>query len=308
MSPRELLPDDASKCTCENCKSEIILGSEAFKEEGWTQYGSDLLCPRCLKGLISEWAKKEKKRKSTPTRKDAFEKNLDVVNQVVGLCNSQNHLLKWTEELESHIRHEKLFPDDELRAIFDDFPIKKSFEQMMMALRDFHHQFEQALNLEPTLEHPCVRALRAQLIQEELDEYKVALDAGDLLGIADALGDLLYVVLGAAVTHGLDLEGIFWEIHRSNMTKVGGHKDDNGKWIKPATYSPANLTRYVVPLPTCEDGGCDDVCKERNDCGGKVVDEKRCSTCHYHSSGCNHPDYKNANFDCSAGQHWHPAL
>ncbi len=78
---------------------------------------------------------------------------------------------------------------------------------------------------EPTPEKPELGDMnegvrRHDFIQEELGEYKEALEAGDLVAIADALGDLLYVVLGTGVHHGIDLAPIFAEIHRSNMTKT----------------------------------------------------------------------------------------
>lgn len=81
---------------------------------------------------------------------------------------------------------------------------------------------------------------RQNLIQEELNELSLAYY--NIVGIADALGDLLYVVIGTAVTYGIDLEPIFQEIHRSNMTKfIDGHRREDGKWIKGPSYSPANL-------------------------------------------------------------------
>lgn len=88
-------------------------------------------------------------------------------------------------------------------------------------------------------------ALRIDLIQEELNELQDAAMDRDVVGVADALGDLLYVVYGAACTFGIDLEPVFDEIHRSNMTKSGGHRRADGKWIKPADYSPPDLVRVL---------------------------------------------------------------
>lgn len=86
-----------------------------------------------------------------------------------------------------------------------------------------------------------VRSLRYQLIEEELREFDQAMADRDLVKVADAIGDLLYVVYGAAVAFGIDMQPVFDEIHKSNMSKVGGHTDLTGKWIKPATYKPAEL-------------------------------------------------------------------
>jgi predicted HAD superfamily Cof-like phosphohydrolase len=85
---------------------------------------------------------------------------------------------------------------------------------------NFHQKHGYPCAEEPT----CVSAELAQqryaFIKEENNEYIQAALSGDLVGIADALGDLLYVVLGAANVHGINLEPIFTEIHRSNMTKT----------------------------------------------------------------------------------------
>lgn len=94
----------------------------------------------------------------------------------------------------------------------------------------------------PVIPKPDIRSLRYTLIHEELTELAVASANEDIVEVADALGDLLVVVLGTAVAYGIDLEPIFWEIHRSNMTKfIDGHRGPNGKWIKGPSYEPALL-------------------------------------------------------------------
>ena len=64
--------------------------------------------------------------------------------------------------------------------------------------------------------------MRVSLIQEELNEYRHAAEAHDLVAVADALSDLMYVVLGTYVSHGLQdvAEALFAEVHRSNMSKL----------------------------------------------------------------------------------------
>jgi predicted HAD superfamily Cof-like phosphohydrolase len=113
------------------------------------------------------------------------------------------------------------------------------------AVKDFHKEFGIAISESLTLSDEKVRKLRVKLIWEELNELMEAYNNKDLVEVADALGDLMYVVLGAAVSHGINLEAVFWEIHRSNMTKVGGHKDESGKWIKPDTYDPADIKGII---------------------------------------------------------------
>lgn len=108
-------------------------------------------------------------------------------------------------------------------------------------VEDFHREFGISIGRKPHIPSEEEVKLRIQLINEELTELKDAFEDKDVVEVADALGDLLYVVLGCAVTCGINLEPVFTEIHRSNMTKKGGHKSAEGKWIKPSTYEPAKL-------------------------------------------------------------------
>jgi predicted HAD superfamily Cof-like phosphohydrolase len=112
-------------------------------------------------------------------------------------------------------------------------------EQQMV--EEFHRTFGIAVRDLPGALDPTTRTLRNRLIQEEFDELKEALDGGHVAAIAKELADLLYVVYGTAVSCGIDMEPVFREVHRSNMTKVGGYKREDGKWVKPPTYSPAEL-------------------------------------------------------------------
>ena len=112
-------------------------------------------------------------------------------------------------------------------------------EQTMV--EDFHRTFDIVVHSTPTVVDGRTRGLRVQLIQEEFDELKEALTAEDLSSIAKEMADLLYVVYGTAVSYGIDMDPVFREVHRSNMSKVGGYKREDGKWVKPATYSPARI-------------------------------------------------------------------
>jgi predicted HAD superfamily Cof-like phosphohydrolase len=89
---------------------------------------------------------------------------------------------------------------------------------------------------------------RLKLIREETDELEDALEHEELEESLDGIADLLYVVLGTAVEMGVDIEPIFREVHRSNMTKIGGHKREDGKWIKPKEYNPVDFTGKVRGL------------------------------------------------------------
>lgn len=94
-----------------------------------------------------------------------------------------------------------------------------------------------------------VQALKISMLYEELEELAHAFLDGDLVAVADALGDLQYVLEGTALACGLDLEPILREIHRSNMTKVGPdgqcRRRADGKILKPEGYEPPKLAELL---------------------------------------------------------------
>ncbi|MBM4138589.1 MAG: hypothetical protein FJ244_03800 [Nitrospira sp.] len=112
-------------------------------------------------------------------------------------------------------------------------------EQQMV--EDFHRKFEIAIQSTPADPADDTKQLRIRLIQEEFDELKESMANGNLAAVAKEMADLLYVVYGTAVSYGIDMKPVFQEVHRSNLSKVGGYKRVDGKWVKPPTYSPARL-------------------------------------------------------------------
>src|SRR5713101_2625734 len=114
-----------------------------------------------------------------------------------------------------------------------------SNEQEMVTA--FHRAFDIAIGTLPAVPDAATCAPRVSLIQEEFAELREALAQRDVEAVAKELADLLYVVYGTAVSCGLDMTPVFREVHRSNMSKVGGHKRADGKWVKPPSYSPAHL-------------------------------------------------------------------
>ena len=117
----------------------------------------------------------------------------------------------------------------------------------------FHSKFEIVVQTSPMDLNEETKHLRVRLIQEEFDELKEAMAAGNLAAVAKEMADLLYVTYGTAVSYGIDMEPVFREVHRSNLSKVGGYKRADGKWVKPLTYSPADIESIVevqrAPLP-----------------------------------------------------------
>lgn len=119
-------------------------------------------------------------------------------------------------------------------------------EQQMV--HQFHERFGLMRNQRPTVPGGNVHRLRTLLIDEELAEFRNAGEAQDLVGVADALADLLYAVYGAAVEYGIDVEPVFNEIHRSNMSKGDpscGCRPD-GKVLKGSGYRPPRVREVIA--------------------------------------------------------------
>jgi predicted HAD superfamily Cof-like phosphohydrolase len=129
----------------------------------------------------------------------------------------------------------------------------------------FHRLFDILVQQTPGQVDDRTRVLRERLIQEEFEELKEAMGKRDLAAIAKELADLLYVVYGTAVSYGIDMGPVFREVHRSNMSKVGGYKREDGKWVKPPTYSPAAIEPILIqqqhlPAPAVESSySCEEV-------------------------------------------------
>ena len=139
-----------------------------------------------------------------------------------------------------------------LDLVYSNRPKKEIAQEIMQAVdyysesdndkvRYFHGMTGQPRpNRVVQISHDCYYS-RIKLIREEFDEYKVAWSANDYQGMADALADLKYVVIGTEVAHGFPGQEIFDEVHRSNMTKKDGWLDENGKWQKGPSYEEPNL-------------------------------------------------------------------
>lgn len=115
---------------------------------------------------------------------------------------------------------------------------------------EFHEAFGLARNSQPTLAVPhSLKALRQALLEEEVHELQKAASADDLIEIADALADIVYVAYGTALTYGIDLDVMLTEVHRSNMTKLGSDGKpvvrSDGKVTKGPNYSPPNLRQFL---------------------------------------------------------------
>ena len=138
----------------------------------------------------------------------------------------------------------------------------------MSIVREFHEAFDLDAPSVPTLPNRDLVALRLRLIREEYEEVRVEMEKLmreaalpkpsidrqlETLGLLlKELADLRYVAEGAAVSFGLDIEGAYAEVHRSNMSKLGADgrpvRREDGKVLKGPNYEDADMTPFVPPV------------------------------------------------------------
>ena len=120
----------------------------------------------------------------------------------------------------------------------------------MAQVAEFHKKYQQAIREKPSLSDEKIRALRIRLLQEEFLEYKDAENFDQLIKIADALADMVYVICGTALEYGIPLQAVFEEVHRSNMTKeFRGHGEKVGKgadYEKPKIKEIIHVAQFRI--------------------------------------------------------------
>ena len=113
----------------------------------------------------------------------------------------------------------------------------------------FMETFGQEVKTKPSFSNDKINSLRYDLIKEELEELKVAMESKDLLEVADALTDILYVTYGAGHAFGIDLDKCFEEVQNSNMSKLGEDGkpiyNEKGKVMKGPKYFKPNLAKFI---------------------------------------------------------------
>jgi predicted HAD superfamily Cof-like phosphohydrolase len=122
-------------------------------------------------------------------------------------------------------------------------------KEKIKAVAEFHRAFGLGISEVPTADlGPRKNALRFSLMEEENREYFQAAQSGDLVEVADALGDMLYILCGTILEHGMQekIEEVFREIQRSNMSKLGEdgrpvYRDD-GKVLKGPNYFKPDIS------------------------------------------------------------------
>ena len=116
-------------------------------------------------------------------------------------------------------------------------------------VKTFMQTFGQEVKSKPSFSTEKINQLRYNLIYEELEELKQAIEKKDLLEVADALTDILYVAYGAGHAFGIDLDRCFEEVQNSNMTKLGEDGkpiyNDAGKVMKGPKYFKPDLSKFI---------------------------------------------------------------
>ncbi|MDB9736537.1 nucleoside triphosphate pyrophosphohydrolase family protein [Candidatus Pelagibacter sp.] len=116
-------------------------------------------------------------------------------------------------------------------------------------VKTFMETFGQEVKTKPSFSTDKINSLRYDLIKEELEELKEAMENKDLLEVADALTDILYVTYGAGHAFGIDLDKCFEEVQNSNMSKLGEDDkpiyNESGKVMKGPKYFKPDLTKFI---------------------------------------------------------------
>ena len=117
------------------------------------------------------------------------------------------------------------------------------------SVKKFMQTFGQEIREKASFPSDKIKSLRYDLIKEELDELKEALENQDIKEVADALTDILYVTYGAGHAFGINLDKCFQEVQSSNMSKLGldGKPiyNENGKVLKGPNYFKPDLNKFL---------------------------------------------------------------
>jgi len=118
------------------------------------------------------------------------------------------------------------------------------------SVKKFMETFDQEIKEKASFPNDKIISLRYELIKEELEEFKDAIDKKDIKEVADALTDILYVTYGAGHAFGINLDKCFEEVQNSNMSKLGLNGkpiyNDKGKVMKGPSYFKPDLSKFIA--------------------------------------------------------------
>ena len=120
-----------------------------------------------------------------------------------------------------------------------------NFEKVKIFMKTFGQEVKE----KSSFSSDKINQLRVNLIKEELDELKIAIDSKNLIEVADALTDILYVTYGAGHAFGINLDRCFDEVQQSNMSKLDDNGNpiynDSGKVMKGPKYFKPDLSKFI---------------------------------------------------------------
>lgn len=123
--------------------------------------------------------------------------------------------------------------------------MKSNFEKTL----EWSEKFESHIQASPSFPPDNIIRLREKLISEEFEEYKEAVRQENVKEVASELADLLYVVYGTAIAFGIDIDAVFDEIHRANLTKLGADgkpvRRADGKIVKGPNFKRADISLII---------------------------------------------------------------
>ena len=116
-------------------------------------------------------------------------------------------------------------------------------------VKTFMKTFGQEVKEKSSFSSDKINELRFNLIKEELEELRIAIDTKNIVEVADALTDILYVAYGAGHAFGINLDKCFDEVQQSNMSKLDDHGNpiynDSGKVMKGPKYFKPDLSKFI---------------------------------------------------------------
>jgi predicted HAD superfamily Cof-like phosphohydrolase len=181
-------------------------------------------------------------------------KNADIMNPK-GIIRRLSDIQYQSSTLESDVKKTRELFEEEFEIIPEKFNLHTNYEQMnqdkkIEMVKEFNKAFGITMSKKPTLISQEEYELRFKLMAEELTEYKEACVEQDIVEVADAIVDLMYVLNGMVIAHGLQdvVFDMFEEVHKSNMSKLENGKvlrRHDGKVLKGSEYFTPNLNQFL---------------------------------------------------------------
>jgi predicted HAD superfamily Cof-like phosphohydrolase len=156
---------------------------------------------------------------------------------------------KKIEEFILHWRIDEMLPQEQVEIFKEELGVLLNELSPFQKVLDFTTTYGQLVADKPSLPSATLRKLRKNLIKEEYQEYIDGEKNNDLVAIADALADMIYIIVGTAITYGIPLYDVFNEVHDSNMSKLDDEGKpiyrEDGKILKGPNYFPPRIKEIL---------------------------------------------------------------